>query len=243
MNVVDRVFVALDGLDKKAACALVNKLVASPVPGSLAGFKIHDLWDRHGPDVVMELLESAGGVPPIWVDAKLHDVPRTVSLRAQAIAQSGARFVTVHASGGIRMMADAVDATNGNLRIIAITVLTSLLEEETHLLCGQPAKAAVLLRAQWAKLAGAWGVVCSALEVGILAKQPELSGLALIVPGIRLAGAGATDDNQKRVDTPAAAFRNGADFIVVGSEITKAEDPVGVLSAIVEEISAVPEKK
>lgn len=241
MRMNGRIFVALDGLGKAGACELVAKLtsLSNPYAGAIAGFKIHDLWDQEGPKILNDL-ECAGAGGNVWVDLKLHDVPQTVRLRARAVKNAKAGYVTVHASGGIEMMRAAVDT---GISVFAITVLTSLTEEETHLLCGQPAKAAVLQRARMARLAGVWGVVCSAHEVGILAKQPELGGLQLVVPGIRLAGKDATDDNQKRVNTPAAAFAAGATHIVVGSELTKAEDPVVVLDRIVCEIAEVSDKK
>lgn len=235
MDTRSRVFVALDGLTFDKALALVRKVTDSKYTEMIAGFKIHDLWDAEGPMVVNHLCQ--GGAINIWADLKLHDVPATVRHRTLAVARSGAQYLTVHASGGIEMMKQAVTATS--IRIVAITVLTSLSEDETHLLCGQPAKSAALMRARLAKFAGVYAVVCSAHEVGALSKCSELTGLDFIVPGIRLAGKGAIDSNQKRVDTPAAAFKAGATRIVVGSEITKAEDPIAVLATISAEIESV----
>ncbi len=238
MKTDGRIFLALDGLGKEAACELVRKIVDSPHAASVEGFKIHDLWDQEGPTIVRALKDA--GAKKVLADLKLHDVPNTVGLRAKAVAASGADFVTVHASGGIEMMQAAAV---GDIQVIAITILTSLSEEDTHLLCGQPAKAAVLERARWARLAGVNNLVCSAHEVGVLAKRFEMRSIRLIVPGIRLKGKSAVDDNQKRVDSPRAAFEAGAYQVVIGSEVTGASDPLAVLGEIVAQIAAVGEKK
>ncbi|TSC91257.1 MAG: orotidine-5'-phosphate decarboxylase [Parcubacteria group bacterium Gr01-1014_2] len=235
MNPNGMVFVALDGMGKKAACDLVGKFtsLSNPYVGVLAGFKIHDLWDQEGPKVLNDL-ECAGTGADLWVDLKLLDVPQTVQLRARAVRYANARFLTVHALGGIEMMKLAVES---GPRIIAITILTSLSKEEVGVRFRRPAHEVVSELAWEAKQAGVWGVVCSAHEVGVLAGNSNLKGLKFIVPGIRLAGKDAIDQNQKRVNTPRAAFESGADYIVVGSELTKVEDPIAVLGKIVEGIS------
>jgi len=235
MNPKGMVFVALDGMGKKAACDLVGKLtnLSNPYAGIIAGFKIHDLWDQEGPKVLNDL-EYAGGGASLWVDLKLLDVPQTVQLRARAVRYANAHFLTVHALGGIEMMKLAVES---GPKIIAITILTSLAEHEVRNRFRRPMHEVVSELAWEAKQAGVWGVVCSAHEVGVLASNPDLKGLKFIVLGIRLAGKDATDQNQKRVNTPRAAFESGADYIVVGSELTKAEDPIAVLGKIVEGIS------
>ncbi len=238
MDTTGRIFLALDGLGEEAACELVKKIAQSPIAAAIGAVKVHDLWDQVGPRIVKRL--RGAGAENVFVDLKLHDVPKTVGLRAKAAKENRAYIVTVHASGSIEMMRRAVE--NGP-NILAITILTSLTEEEIHLLCGQPSKAAVLQRAHLAKLAGVWGLVCSPNEVGVLAGLPELEGLELVTPGIRLEGKDAIDANQKRVNSPDAAFKAGATRIVVGSEATKAEDPLAVLARIVDMIASVPEKE
>jgi orotidine-5'-phosphate decarboxylase len=108
--------------------------------------------------------------------------------------------------------------------IYGVTVLTSLSAEEVELSDGRSPKAMVLYRARLAKLAGIDGVITSAEEVGMLSQRPELNGLKFVVPGTRSAGVGAHD--QKRTGTPALAVAQGATGLVVGREVTKAEDPV-----------------
>lgn len=194
-------------------------------------FKIHSLWDTEGPGVVDVLKKE--GAWRVWVDLKLHDTPDTVADRAKAVRDAGGDILTVHAAGGVEMMMAARE--NGPPEVYAITVLTSLSEEETHLLTGQPAKAAVLTRARLAKLAGVHGVVCSPNEVSLLSKRTELKGLTRTTPGIRLAGQAA--GQQVRFDTPEAAIKNGADLLVLGSAVTKAENPAAAFDAIEAEIA------
>jgi orotidine-5'-phosphate decarboxylase len=205
--------------------------LASKIGDRVHAVKVHNLYDAQGPTVVRQL--HGAGAKRVWVDVKLHDIPNTVRLRARAIADSGADIITVHASGEIEMMMAAVDAFP--FEVFAITVLTSLNEEQVHLLHGQPSKAAVLYLARLAKLAGVDGVVCSPKEVGILAKRPELKGMKIIVPGVRSVGKDAGD--QQRVDTPGNAVKNGATYLVVGRQITQAKDPVAALDALEVELT------
>jgi orotidine-5'-phosphate decarboxylase len=205
--------------------------LASRVGERVYAIKIHNLFDAHGPEFV-KLLHNAGA-KRVWVDAKLHDIPNTVRLRARALEWSGAKIITVHASGEIEMMTAAVEEFSAE--VYAITALTSLSEEQVHLLHGQPSKAAVLYLARLAKMAGVAGVVCSPKEVGVLAKRPELKGMKFIVPGVRSIGKDAGD--QQRVDTPLNAVKAGATHLVVGRQITQAKDPVEALDALEAELA------
>ena len=225
----EKVILAADELTLEQCLDLTRK-----IGPRLHAVKVHNVIDEHGPGVVAQLKEA--GARRVWVDAKLHDIPNTVRLRARAIARSGADIVTVHASGGIEMMKAAVEIGLGGLYdIFAITVLTSLSEEEVRLFHGQPSKVAVLYLARLAKLAEVHGVVCSPQEVGILAKRPELQGLEFVVPGIRSVGRDAND--QQRIGTPAAAIKAGATRLVIGRQITKASNPLAALEALEQEIA------
>lgn len=228
VSLVRRIILAADELSLQECLELVAKL-----GDRVHAIKIHDIFDEHGPQVVRQLLDS--GAPRVWVDAKLHDIPKTVERRAKAIAKSGAEILSVHASGEVDMMEAAVQA--GPPTIFAVTVLTSHTEEQAHLTYGQPSKAGALYYARLAKLAGVQGVVCSPKEVGILAKRPELGGLRFITPGVR--SPGKSVDDQKRVDTPVKAFELGASYIVVGRQVTLASDPSEALAQIEQEISSV----
>ncbi len=204
--------------------------LASKVGKRVYAIKIHNLFDLHGASAIQELYRY--GAETVWVDAKLHDIPNTTGLRAHAIGQSGAEIISVHASGGIEMMRAAAEGFL--FEIYAVTVLTSLNEEQTHLLYGQPTKAAVLHLARLAKMAGMTGVVCSPKEVGMLAKQPELQGMKFIVTGVR--SLGKDENDQQRVDTPQNAIKAGATHIVVGRQITQAKDPAEALEILEAEL-------
>lgn len=221
-----RIILAADELDLKKCLELASK-----VGDKVYAIKIHNVFDQHGPGVVQRLRDA--GARRVWVDAKLHDIPNTVKLREKAISESGADILTVHAAGEIEMMMAAVEA--GPSEIYAVTVLTSLGEEQVNLLYGQSSKATVLYLARLAKLSGVHGIVCSPQEVGILAKRPELRGLKFVTPGVR--SVGKSTDDQKRVDTPAGAIASGSTHLVVGRQVTQAADQVDALRRIEEEIS------
>lgn len=178
----------------------------------------------------------------VFADLKLHDIPETVDRAVASVASSGAKFVTVHASGGAAMLSRAVEraARDGDgLVVLAVTVLTSLDADDlaAQSIAGSPAEHALRL-AKLAWSAGVRGFVCSANEVGALraALGPDAF---LVTPGIRPAGAGAQD--QKRVATPAGAIAAGADLLVVGRPIRDASDPAAAARAIAAEIaSALP---
>ncbi len=175
----------------------------------------------------------------VFLDLKLHDIPNTVAGAVRSIAPSGVDLLTIHASGGSAMLEAAVsasaEATGGDLKLLAVTVLTSMDEAGLGEVGVQAsAREQVLRLAHLATVAGASGLVCSAEEVGPLREQlgPDLS---LVVPGIRSAGAAVAD--QRRVATAEAAIRAGASMLVVGRPITQAADPVEAFTRLLEEIS------
>ena len=177
-----------------------------------------------------------------FVDAKLHDIPRTVAAAIRTLTRPGAHIINVHALGGDEMMRAAVEAANdraGQLgitapHIFAVTILTSIAAEELRELGleGGPGENVTRLAAL-ARDAGCTGVVCSAQEARDLKTFFGQDFLAL-TPGIRPAGASHGD--QKRVMTPAAAIEAGADYLVVGRPITEARDPVEAARAILDEM-------
>lgn len=222
----DRIIVAADELTEQQTLALT-----SSVGSSCYAIKIHELYDCIGPSIIKELKDA--GARRVWVDAKLHDIPNTVRARTRAYVAAGADIVSAHASGGVEMLKAAKEGA-GKAEVYAITVLTSLSEEEAGSVFGRPLKEQVLALAKTAKAAGVDGIVCSPKEVGMLSNDPELRGIALIVPGVRSPGADTHD--QKRVATPHDAIAAGAARIVVGRQITTAPDPVAALSAIEAEL-------
>jgi orotidine-5'-phosphate decarboxylase len=186
-----------------------------------------ELFAAEGPAAVRA---AAALGRPVFLDLKLHDIPSTVAGAARSAARSGAALLTVHASGGPRMVEAAVRAAGPGLRILAVTVLTSL--DEAALgrvgLAG-PAGAAVVRLGRLALEAGAGGLVCSPLEVAAL-RAAVGPGPLLVVPGVRPPGVAAGD--QARVATPAEAVRAGADVLVLGRPLRDAADPAAAARAI-----------
>jgi len=216
-----KIILALDELGWDEAIELVKKV------GHLVyAVKIHNLYDQFGPGIVQKLKNA--GVEKVWVDHKLHDIPNTVRLRAKDIE---ADIISVHASGGVAMMREAVASGK---EILAITALTSLSPEEVKQIYGRIPEDTVLTLARLAREAGVSGVVCSPQEVKIIRSQEELKGLKIVVPGTRSLGMEMHD--QARVSTPGEAIRDGADYLVVGRQITEARDPTAEIQKITEEI-------
>jgi orotidine-5'-phosphate decarboxylase len=171
----------------------------------------------------------------VFLDLKLHDIPETVA-RAVASARSlGAELLTVHTAGGREMMRRAVDVAQGRPGILGVTVLTSLGEDDLRADgMGGTLREVVVRRAALAEAAGAAGIVCSPQEVADV--RAASATLALVVPGVRPAGAAVGD--QKRVATPQSAIAAGADYLVVGRPIRDARDPAAAFAAVVAEVEA-----
>lgn len=211
---------------------LEDCLRLGPIIGHLVyAIKIHVLWDRHGPSVVRQLKEV--GFRRVIVDLKLHDTPDTVALRAKEVADAGGNILTVHISGGKKMMEAA--KTSG-IEVLGITILTSLEEGEVvEIYRGDDVAQNVMSLARKAKQAGLDGVVCSPQEVAMLAGCAELSGLKYMTPGVRSPGKAVHD--QKRVGTPAKAREDGSTLIVMGRQLTEAKDPAAELDRIEDELN------
>jgi orotidine-5'-phosphate decarboxylase len=215
-----RLAIALDLDDPAAALALASK-----VRPHFAIAKVGlELFSAAGPRVVAELREAGFSV---FVDLKLHDIPTTVERAARALGSLGAEFATVHAAGGVDMVRAAVTgfsegAAGAGLAppiVLGVTVLTSDTEAPPELL---------LHRVEVLLAAGAGGLVCAADDLLVIRQAaPEL---VAVVPGIRPAGAGT--DDQARAATPAAAVANGADVLVIGRPVSRADDPHAAARAI-----------
>lgn len=189
-----------------------------------------------GPQVV-SFIHSCGG--KVFYDGKFNDIPNTVCAAAKAVAAMNAEMFNVHASSGIEAMTAA--AKHKGLSIaLAVTVLTSLEENNAHLIFGAPSKAKVLQFARDAKMAGFDGIICSPQELEFLGKQKELAGMMKVTPGVRPLWAAVGD--QKRVMTPGEAIKAGASMLVIGRPITKPPAEIGspleAVKRIEEEIEA-----
>jgi len=218
--------VALDFPSASAALAMVERL------GPACRFyKVgNELFTTAGPRLVTELVE--GGCR-VFLDLKFHDIPNTVAGGVRGAAALGASLVTVHAAGGEAMLRGAVDAAAGRIRILAVTVLTSLSGDDLSAVWGRPVgdlPAEVERVAALAERCGVDGVVCSGGEAARLRRRFG-DALELLVPGVRLPGDSAGD--QRRVVTPADAAAAGASYVVLGRTVTRAADPVAAMRHVV----------
>lgn len=242
------IIVALDGMEPEDAFELAEILKDTGV-----GLKANDLLDSAGPKIAIRELCKYSDV--VMADPKLHDIPNTVANRMSIYADSGANFVTVMASGGIPMMLNAVEISEGAFdkhggkipfaRVVAVTVPTSLTEEECQLIYGRSINAQVLNFAKDAFIAGVDMIVCSPQELEFLNKFPYLSVIDKMTPGITPIWAKKPGD-QKRVTPPSVAIENGASKIVVGRAITDAPKEVGTsvdaVYRILEEVESTRDK-
>jgi orotidine-5'-phosphate decarboxylase len=221
-----RLIVALD----VSTAAAAQRIVAA-VGDSALTYKVGmQLYTAEGPQVVRDLVSSGRRV---FLDLKYHDIPNTVASAVQEAARLGVGLLTVHAAGGKKMLRAAVDAAralNPALTVLAVTVLTSMDENDLDTI-GVPGTVPeeVLRLARLALENGCQGIVASAREATRLRKELG-DQFALVTPGVRPAGTGHGD--QVRVVTPAEAVAAGATHLVVGRPITEAADPAAAARAI-----------
>ena len=218
------VYVALDTTDPEQA-----KRLAERVRHHVGGLKLGlEYYCANGPAGIRAIAELG---LPIFLDLKLHDIPNTVAKAVQALRPLEPAILTVHAAGGRAMMEDAKAAAPSGTRVVGVTVLTSLDDDD---LAATGIRAEVHRQVErlagLAREAGLDGIVCSGREVAA-AKRAWPDGF-FVVPGVRLAeGEGALGD-QKRVITPRQALDNGASILVIGRPIASADDPDQAARAI-----------
>lgn len=201
---------------------------AKNLSGLIGGVKLGlEFFLANGPASIKEM-HKAG--LPIFLDLKLHDIPNTVAGAVRSLANLGVDIITIHTQGGPSMMRAAVDSANEEAaklgltppKIIGVTILTSLDDGDLSKMgVNHSVEDQVLNLASLAKASGLDGVVCSPLEIKAI-RQELGQEFKLIVPGIRPEGASAGD--QKRVLSPKQAVDAGADILVIGRPITKADD-------------------
>ena len=222
------IIVALDVESAAEARALVSTL------GPRIGFyKVGmELYAVAGMEFVRELAAQGKDV---FLDLKLYDIPETVKRATAQVARTGVRFLTVHAVGSV-MRAAAEGKCGSGLKLLAVTVLTSFGPEDLRDLGYDCAVSELAERRALQAMAAAMdGVVTSPLEAAAVRRAIGPNAI-LVTPGVRSAAAGRGD--QKRVATPAEAIRNGADYLVIGRQITRAADPAAEAGRILEEIAA-----
>jgi orotidine-5'-phosphate decarboxylase len=224
----ERVIVALDVPDLAGLASFLDRLEGQPRFCKVG----LELFVAAGARAV-EAVQKRGA--KVFLDLKLHDIPETVGRAVASATSLGAELLTVHTAGGLGMMRRAAEVAQGKPGILGVTVLTSLSDDDLRAdgIAGTM-REAVVRRARLAEQAGAAGVVCSPQEVAeVRAASPAL---ALVVPGVRPAGAALGD--QKRVATPATAIAAGADYLVVGRPIRDAQNPAAAFTAVVGEVEA-----
>lgn len=241
MTARERLVFALDVNDRWQAEGLVKGLAAK-----VGVFKVGlELYTSEGPSIV-KAIHDAGG--KVFLDLKLHDIPTTVERAAVAASKMGVKFLTVHATGGRRML----EAANRGARegagtgreaakILAVTVLTSHDEADLRDVgLDGPIASAVERLALLADRAGCHGVVASPREAAAI-RAACRDGFAIVTPGVRPAGSETND--QARNETPASAIEAGADYLVVGRPIRDAADPAKAADAIVAEMESALAKR
>lgn len=223
----ERLIAALDVPTAGEARALAERL-----GDAVRFYKIGlELFTAGGYFELLEWLRGRGG--KVFADLKLYDIPETVRRAVANLRSSGATFLTVHAE---RSIMEAAAREKGDLKILAVTVLTSFDQRSiAEMGYAGSVQDLVLQRARMALESGCDGVIASGLEAARIKAQFG-DRLLVVTPGVRPAGSGAQD--QKRVVDVAQAFANGADYIVVGRPIRDASDPRAAAAAIQATIAA-----
>ncbi len=200
--------------------------LARELHGHVGYFKVGlELFAAHGADAVRAIRRFG----PIFLDVKLHDIPTTVHRAASRFAELEIDLLTVHASGGPQMVSAAVTGLGDAGRVLAVTVLTSTSDEELAAMGMDPAAVQVPRLAELAVRAGAPGLVCAPQDVGEVRRLVGPDVL-LVTPGVRPAG--VADQDHARAATPQAARADGADLLVIGRPITRADDPAAAAKDI-----------
>src|SRR5580704_16757042 len=218
----DPVIIALDFDSARVA----DKLVAS-LGDSQSFYKVGmELYAAAGMDYVRSLVDRGRRV---FLDMKYYDIGETVKRAVAVASRSGATFLTVHGVGQV-MRAALEGRGDSPIKLLAVTVLTSFDQQDVREL-GYDCTLADLVgqRVRLAMRAGVDGIVGSPLEARAIRAEAGPAAI-LVTPGVRSRGVSAGD--QKRVATPAEAIRDGADYLVIGRQVTRAADPVAALAAI-----------
>ena len=212
------------------------KSLALKLKDHIGGIKIGmEFFNSFGPEGIRVIQKFN---IPIFLDLKLHDIPATVYKTVSTLLTLNPAIINVHASGGSEMMRAASrarkDSNNKNTKIIAVTMLTSLDDNDLKEVgFSITSNELVLSLAKLAKDSGLDGIVCSAREISTI-REAIGKDFLLVVPGIR------PEDNklndQKRTMTPKGAISEGADLLVIGRPITQSDDQVRALMNILEQI-------
>ena len=232
----DYIVFPLDVPTMAAATEYVRQL-----SGCVGMFKVGlELFIQCGPSVISMIRAESDAA--VFLDLKLHDIPATVARAMDRIAGYGVDFATVHCGESVLMMESAVTGGGDRVKVLGVTVLTSVSTEDIESAGFLPQYSEnlfrlVLYRAEQAKSAGCAGIVCSGREVSEIKSRLGKDFIA-VTPGIRPAWEKTAGDDQKRIVTPADAIAAGSDYLVIGRPIRDAPDPASAARLICDEIAA-----
>ena len=219
------IIVAIDEINFKKASDILDNLDSEKCMVKIGSVSFNSI----GHDIIS--YASKKGFD-IFLDLKLHDIPNTVKTSIQGFASLPIKMLTIHTSGGRKMMLAAMEAVSGtDIKVFGVTVLTSLSDEDAINLFKRTSSEQVNAMLDLAESAGIDGVVCSPHELELVRKRESLLS---ITPGIRLQD---SNDDQKRIMTPKEAINLGADYLVIGRPITQSDDISGTLEDIFNKIN------
>ena len=237
MRAAERLVLALDVDSDTEALDLVGEL-----KDAVGVFKVgHQLFTAYGPDIVRRIIGAGGRV---FLDLKYHDIPNTVAKASAEAVKLGVSIFNVHALGGFDMMKAAAESAKETAEklnlplpvVLAVTVLTSMDEKSLRkeLKITRSLQREVSHLARLAQRAGMHGVVASPQEIKML-RRAIRGEFIILTPGVRPEW--AAKDDQKRIMTPGEAVRAGADYLVIGRPVLKANDRKAAVRRILEEIA------
>ncbi|VVC39138.1 Aldolase-type TIM barrel,Orotidine 5'-phosphate decarboxylase domain,Orotidine 5'-phosphate decarboxylase [Cinara cedri] len=227
MSVVNPIICAIDTQNINKAISLANIL-----HGKVGMIKLGlEFFAAHGLFGVREITKCD---IPIFLDIKLHDIPNTVARTVTVIKDLNVAMLTLHITGGAKMLKEALSAAQGTkMKLVGVTVLTSMDNKDLHESgIEKEVVSQVTLLAKLAKESGLQGIVCSALEAQEV-RQKCGKDCNIITPGIRI---NSSNDDQKRITTPREAIALGADYLVLGRPITNSIDPAKTAKLILDSL-------
>lgn len=230
MEAKDRLIVALDYPSLEASGALISEL-----GDQVGAYKVGlELASGSGWPAVIDFVHERQS--RVFADAKIKDIPNTVTKTVRQIASSQPDMLNMYADSGVEAMQQAVKEAEhaGTTKMLGVTVLTAMSPEECQRVYGEAVPAKVLDLGKMAVEGGLDGLICSPQDLDMLHSDPDTAGLLKVTPGVRPSWAQSND--QKRTMTPRQAVEAGADHLVIGRPITQPPESIGTSTAAVEAI-------